>query len=146
MDPVARSHRYERVCATCAPPFAFSAQARYNSTLRLHGSHQALQTPYLPELLKSDSVQLCALPPSLELKAVRSLTIREGKGAFGLDEGTNAQRVELYLARARERQKARARAGANTPMTVASKATSRRCRYGVKRLSACDGCLGDYRR
>jgi hypothetical protein len=69
-----------------------------------------------------DSVQLCALPPSPELKAVRSLTIREGKGAFGLDEGTNAQRVELYLARARERQKARARVGANTPMTVAAKA------------------------
>jgi hypothetical protein len=27
--------RYERVCATRAPPFEFSAQARYNSTLRI---------------------------------------------------------------------------------------------------------------
>ena len=56
---------------------------------------------------------------SAVLKAVRSLTIREGKGAFGLDESPDAQRVELYLARAREMQKARAWVGANTPMTVA---------------------------
>ena len=54
---------------------------------------------------------------SAALKAVRSLTIREGKGAFGLDESSNAQRVELYLARAREAQKARAWVGANTLVT-----------------------------
>ena len=55
-----------------------------------------------------------------------------------LDESFMDKRVELYLARALETKGERG-GGANTPVTGIHS-------YGVKRLSACDGCLGDYRR
>ena len=64
-----------------------------------------------------DSLQPWTSRTESSAERCSSLTIREGKGAFGLDESSNAQRVELYLARARETQKARAGVGANTLVT-----------------------------
>ena len=56
------------------------------------------------------------------------------------DEDFMDKRVELYLAHGVE-TKGDAVGGANTPVTG-----MRMQGYGVKRLSACDGCLGDHRR
>jgi hypothetical protein len=68
----------------------------------------------------------------------------EGKGSFGSDEDPNEQRVEMYLAHPRETNGAWM-GGANTPLRVCVLATGFTT-YGVKRRSACGGCLGDYRR
>ena len=54
---------------------------------------------------------------SQALKAVGSLTIREGKAHSGLDESCRMRRVELYLAWACETKGARP-GGANTLVTV----------------------------
>ena len=75
-------------------------QARYNSTLRLQGSHQTPQTPYLPELLKSQqpstlvtvsikSVDRCCVPQSIGhtcAVSTRPVSLRVRPGAR-LDAG-----------------------------------------------------------
>ena len=67
-----------------------------------------------------------------------SLTIRKARRSRDLMRVPWTKRVELYLAFVRETKGAEG-SGANTPVTGIHS-------YGVKRLSACDGCLGDYRR
>ena len=71
----------------------------------------------------------------------------EGKGSFGSDEDPNEQRVEMYLAHPRE-TKGAWMGGADTPRGRVSWPRKRTgfTTYGVKRRSACGGCLGDYRR
>ena len=76
------------------------------------------------------------------LNAVRSLTIGKARRIRGCRAAD--ARVELYLARD-DATKGVVAGGANTLVAVVPFA--RRVHgYGVKRLSACDGCLGDYRR
>ena len=75
------------------------------------------------------------------VEGCRSLTIREGKAHSGLMR-VRMRRVELYLACAPTQKAVRewrkhARNGGPGDRVHG---------YGVKRLSACDGCLGDYRR
>ena len=105
---------------------------------------QATVEPSLASLsVARQRSMVCSREESAVLRAVSFFNNLEGKGAVSLMRA-RCTRVEMYLYVQITETKGRGLDGANTTVTVCPR--KRIHGYGVKRLSACGGCLGDYRR